>query len=57
MFGLYYQCDRGGLPEESRHCVLLGANMLKGAVRDYRTMKQEPWKETYANYKERNREY
>lgn len=37
----------GGLPEESLHCALLAANTLKQAVRDYITMKNEPWKRAY----------
>ena len=37
----------GGLPDESEHCALLAANTLKEAVRDYLTMKREPWKKAY----------
>lgn len=37
----------GGLPEESAHCALLAANTVKEAVRDYLTMKKEPWKRAY----------
>jgi len=37
----------GGLPEESQHCALLAANTLKAAIRDYLTMKREPWKKAY----------
>lgn len=37
----------GGLPEESLHCALLAANTLKQALRDYITMKNEPWKRAY----------
>lgn len=37
----------GGLPEESLHCALLAVNTLKQAVRDYITMKNEPWKRAY----------
>jgi nitrogen fixation NifU-like protein len=37
----------GGLPQESEHCALLAANTLKAAIRDYITMKQEPWKKAY----------
>ena len=40
----------GGLPEESEHCALLAANTLKEAVRDYITMKREPWKRAYRKY-------
>jgi nitrogen fixation NifU-like protein len=39
----------GGLPEESHHCALLAANTLKQAVRDYITLKNEPWKRAYRN--------
>ena len=37
----------GGLPEESQHCALLAANTLKEAIKDYITMKKEPWKKSY----------
>jgi nitrogen fixation NifU-like protein len=37
----------GGLPQESEHCALLAANTLKAAIRDYISMKQEPWKRAY----------
>ncbi len=37
----------GGLPEESQHCALLAANTLKEAVKDYLTLKKEPWKRAY----------
>ena len=40
----------GGLPEESQHCALLAANTLKAAIRDYLTMKKEPWKRAYRKY-------
>ena len=40
----------GGLPEESQHCALLAANTLKEALRDYLTMKREPWKKAYRKY-------
>ena len=36
-----------GLPQESEHCALLAANTLKAAIKDYVTMKQEPWKRAY----------
>jgi len=39
----------GGLPEESHHCALLAANTLNQAVRDYITLKNEPWKRAYRN--------
>jgi nitrogen fixation NifU-like protein len=31
-----------GLPQESEHCALLAANILKAAIKDYTAMKQEP---------------
>ena len=37
----------GGLPEESQHCALLAANTVKAAIRDYMTLKREPWKKAY----------
>jgi len=37
----------GGLPEESAHCALLAANTLKEAIKDYITLKKEPWKRAY----------
>jgi nitrogen fixation NifU-like protein len=37
----------GRLPEESQHCALLAANTLKEAIRDYVTMRNEPWKKAY----------
>lgn len=40
-------CALDGLPEESKHCALLAANTLKAAVKDYLTLKKEPWKRTY----------
>jgi nitrogen fixation protein NifU and related proteins len=40
----------GGLPDESEHCALLAANTLREAVRDYITMKREPWKRAYRKY-------
>ena len=39
----------GGLPEESQHCALLAANTVKEAVRDYISLKKEPWKKAYRN--------
>jgi len=39
----------GGLPEESRHCALLAANTVKEAIRDYISLKKEPWKKAYRN--------
>ena len=40
----------GGLPEESVHCALLAANTLKEAIKDYITLKNEPWKRAYRRY-------
>jgi len=40
----------GGLPEESIHCALLAANTLKEAIKDYFTLKNEPWKKAYRRY-------
>jgi len=40
----------GGLPEESAHCALLAANTLKEAVKDYISLKKEPWKRAYCKY-------
>jgi len=37
----------GGLPEESQHCALLAANTLKEAIKDYFSLKREPWKKAY----------
>ncbi len=37
----------GGLPEESKHCALLAVNRLKEAIKDYLTVKKEPWKRSY----------
>jgi len=37
----------GGLPDKSEHCALLASNTLKAAIRDYLTMKREPWKKAY----------
>jgi len=39
-----------GLPEESQHCALLAANTMRAAIRDYLTMKREPWKRAYRKY-------
>ena len=40
----------GGLPEESAHCALLAANTLKEAIKDYITLKKEPWKWAYRKH-------
>ena len=37
----------GGLPEESEHCALLAASTLHEAIKDYMTLKKEPWKKGY----------
>jgi nitrogen fixation NifU-like protein len=37
----------GGLPEDSIHCALLAANTLKGAIKDYLSFRNEPWKRAY----------
>lgn len=37
----------GGLPEDNLHCVLLTANTLKEAIKDYLSFKNEPWKRAY----------
>ena len=40
----------GGLPEESVHCALLAANTLKEAIKDYFTLKNEPWEKAYRQH-------
>jgi len=40
----------GGLPEESTHCALLAADTLKEAIKDYITLKNEPWKRAYRKH-------
>jgi nitrogen fixation NifU-like protein len=40
----------GGLPKESEHCALLGADTLKAAIKDYLAMKREPWKRAYREH-------
>lgn len=40
----------GDLPEESKHCALLAANTIRAAIKDYITMKREPWKRAYRKY-------
>jgi len=40
----------GGLPKESAHCALLAANTLKEAIKDYITLKKEPWKRAYRKH-------
>lgn len=36
-----------GLPESDIHCSLLAANTLKEALRDYLSLRKEPWKRVY----------
>lgn len=36
-----------GLPEESQHCALLASDTLKIALKDYLSMKRDPWKRAY----------
>lgn len=37
----------GGVPEDSVHCALLTADTVQAAIRDYLTLKREPWKKAY----------
>ena len=37
----------GGLPEENIECATLAATILREAIRDYLTFKNEPWKRMY----------
>lgn len=36
-----------GLPESDVHCAILAANTLKQAVKDYLSLRREPWKKDY----------
>ncbi|MFC2027794.1 iron-sulfur cluster assembly scaffold protein [Chloroflexota bacterium] len=36
-----------GLPEENKDCALMAADTIKGAVKDYLTLKRDPWKKGY----------
>ena len=36
-----------GLSESEVHCALLAANTLKQAVKDYLSLRREPWKKAY----------
>ncbi len=36
-----------GLPEGNNHCALLAVNAVKAAIRDYLTIRKEPWKKAY----------
>ena len=40
----------GGLPEDSEHCALLASNTLRAAIKDYLTIKDNPWKKLYRTY-------
>ncbi len=37
----------GGLPEENIECAALSVAVLRGAISDYLTFKNEPWKRMY----------
>ncbi len=37
----------GGLPEENIECAVLAATILREAIKDYLTFKNEPWKRMY----------
>ena len=37
----------GGLPEGNRHNAELAANTLKAAIKNYLTIKDQPWKKLY----------
>ena len=43
----------GGLPDDSVHCALLAANTMKSAVRDYLSLKSQPWKRDYRLFQNR----
>jgi len=40
----------GGLPEGNVHCAVQAVGVLREAIRDYHTVKKEPWKKTYRQY-------
>ncbi len=40
----------GGLPEDRQHCATLAANTLKAAIRDYLSLKKDPWKKSYRQH-------
>ena len=40
----------GGLPEDSKHCVLLAVNTLKEALKDYFAFRREPWRRAYRRH-------
>jgi len=40
----------GGLPKEGVQCALLAADTLKEAIKDYFTLKNEPWKRAYRQH-------
>jgi len=37
----------GGLPSDSEHCALLAVSTLREAIKDYLTLRKEPWKKAY----------
>ncbi len=37
----------GGLPPDSEHCALLAVSTLREAIKDYLTLRKEPWKKAY----------
>jgi nitrogen fixation NifU-like protein len=37
----------GGLPESHTHCAMLAAYTLGEAIREYETLKRNPWKKAY----------
>ncbi|UCB43709.1 MAG: iron-sulfur cluster assembly scaffold protein [Dehalococcoidales bacterium] len=40
----------GGLPEGNVHCALQAVGVLREVLKDYHTIKKEPWKKTYRQY-------
>lgn len=38
-----------GLPESESHCAELAADALRAAIRDYLSIRREPWKKSYRN--------
>jgi len=37
----------GGLPEEDRHCAVLGVDTMQKAIHDYEAIRDESWKKMY----------
>jgi nitrogen fixation NifU-like protein len=37
----------GGLPESHTHCALLASYTLNEAIKEYETLKRQPWKKAY----------